>query len=118
MAALRYGDYIAKISVAPESDSVKTLTGQQMQIESESTIRDLVRIFKHNTADYVIRALVLILNGCQLRMQQFTREEESPHQNIGILHFPSRILLVRPGGYIQMMSFSLILGMEFVNISH
>ncbi len=93
MAALRYGDYITKISVAPESDSVKTLTGQQMQIESESTIRDLVRdFFKHNTADYVIRAqLCTDLERMPVEdAAVLWREEESPHQNIGILHFPQQ----------------------------
>lgn len=57
MAALRYGNYIAKISVAPESESVKQLTGITMQIQDDSSIRDLVQdFFKRNTADYAIRA--------------------------------------------------------------
>lgn len=93
MAALRYGDYIAKISVAPESDSVKKLTGIQMQINDDSAIRDIVRdFFQKNTADYVIRAqLCTDLRTMPVEdAAVLWKEQESPHQVIGHLHFPQQ----------------------------
>lgn len=93
MAALRYGNYIAKISVAPESESVKQLTGIPMQIQEDSGIRDLVQdFFKRNTADYVIRAQ-LCTNLDRMPVEDAAvlwDEDESPHQVIGTLHFPKQ----------------------------
>ncbi|MGX5700298.1 catalase family protein [Acinetobacter kookii] len=93
MAALRYGNYIAKISVAPESESVKQLTGIPMQIHEDSGIRDLVQdFFKRNTADYVIRAQ-LCTNLDRMPVEDAAvlwDEDESPHQVIGTLHFPKQ----------------------------
>lgn len=55
--ALRFGDYIAKLSLAPASDNVRALTGQNMQVDSFSAIRDLlVDYFKHDGAQYELRA--------------------------------------------------------------
>lgn len=91
MAALRYGNYIAKMSVAPESESVKQLTGLQMHIQDDSGIRDLVQdFFKHNTAEYVIRAQLCTHLG-RMPVEDASvlwDEDESPHQAIGTLHFP------------------------------
>ena len=93
MAALRYGNYIAKMSVAPESESVKQLTGIPMQIQEDSGIRDLVQdFFKRNTADYVIRAQ-LCTNLDRMPVEDAAvlwDEDESPHQVIGTLHFPKQ----------------------------
>ncbi|MDD2944384.1 MAG: catalase family protein [Acinetobacter sp.] len=93
MAALRYGNYIAKISVAPESESVKQLTGIPMQIQEDSGIRDLVQdFFKRNTADYVIRAQ-LCTNLDRMPVEDAAvlwDEDESLHQVIGTLHFPKQ----------------------------
>ncbi len=56
MAAIRYGDYIAKMSAAPLSDSVRKLTGVVAD-SSESILRDLVcGFFKTETAEYELRA--------------------------------------------------------------
>lgn len=93
MAALRYGNYIAKISVAPESESVKQLTGITMQIQDDSSIRDLVQdFFKRNTADYAIRAqLCTHLDRMPVEdAAVLWDEDESPHQVIGTLHFPKQ----------------------------
>ncbi|MGE8561955.1 MAG: catalase family protein [Acinetobacter sp.] len=93
MAALRYGDYIAKMSVAPESESVKRLAGIQMRIDEDSGIRNIVRdFFRHNAADYVIRAqLCTDLKHMPVEdAAVLWKEEESPHQLIGTLHFPQQ----------------------------
>ncbi|MEY4563552.1 MAG: hypothetical protein RLZZ618_2829, partial [Pseudomonadota bacterium] len=43
MAALRFGNFIAKISAAPLSDNVRALTGKEVEHgDSESALRDLV----------------------------------------------------------------------------
>jgi hypothetical protein len=58
MAALRYGAYVAKISVAPLSESVRRLTGQAVETDGNpSTFRDLIAtFFKTEGAEYELRA--------------------------------------------------------------
>lgn len=93
MAALRYGDYMAKLSVVPESTSVRQLTNIPMQISHDSSIRDLVRdFFKHHSADYVLRAqLCTSLERMPIEdASVLWPEEESAHQTIGTLHFPKQ----------------------------
>jgi Catalase len=57
MAALRFGDYIAKVSAAPLSDSVRRLSGQLIDPRGNpSVLRDLVvEFFSRNTAEYELR---------------------------------------------------------------
>ena len=60
MAALRFGDYIAKLSAAPLSNSVRSLTGV-IANTSESILRDLiVDFFKTETAEYELRAQLCV----------------------------------------------------------
>lgn len=58
MAAVRFGDYVAKISAAPESPEVKALTGVSIDASAGySTLRDLVvAFFRDNGAEYRLRA--------------------------------------------------------------
>jgi hypothetical protein len=58
MAAMRYGDYVAKISAAPRSQNVRALTGQSVEKRAgESALRDLVvEFFAHNSAEFDLRA--------------------------------------------------------------
>jgi hypothetical protein len=58
MAALRFGSYVAKFSVAPLSTSVRALTGQAYDpAEAPSILRDqVVRFFRHHGAEYELRA--------------------------------------------------------------
>jgi hypothetical protein len=53
MAAIRYGDYVAKISAAPRSQNVRALTGKPIDRRAgESALRDLVvDFFTHNSAE-------------------------------------------------------------------
>jgi hypothetical protein len=56
MAAIRFGDYIAKLSAAPLSPSVRSLTGIPAH-GSDSVLRDLVvEFFSAEAAEYEIRA--------------------------------------------------------------
>ncbi len=62
MAAIRYGDYIAKISAAPLSENVKALHGKEMDeklvtAEEENFLTIIVtQFFKHEKAEYELRA--------------------------------------------------------------
>ena len=58
MAAIRFGAYVAKLSVAPLSPSVTELAGQEVEIDgNESRYRDLVvDFFRTQSAQYEIRA--------------------------------------------------------------
>lgn len=57
MAAIRYGDYFGKISVAPLSENVRQLTGQPFDAEENpSLVRDQVKeFFGKQDAEYEIR---------------------------------------------------------------
>jgi hypothetical protein len=61
MAALRFGDYLAKLSAAPLSDNVKVLTGKVVKDVGDSTMRDLVvDHFRHEGAEYEFRAQLCV----------------------------------------------------------
>lgn len=54
-AALRYGDYVAKLGVVPVSESLKALTGEGIDTSNSSVLRDLVvEFFRHNDAEYEV----------------------------------------------------------------
>ncbi|OZI05330.1 catalase [Siphonobacter sp. BAB-5385] len=57
MAALRYGDYVAKVRATPLSTSVKLLTGEEIDTSNhDSAIRDaVVKFFKKQSAEYEIQ---------------------------------------------------------------
>lgn len=58
MAAVRYGDYVAKLCAAPLSENVRALTGQLISNEGgDSILRDLVvDFFKNQGAEYELCA--------------------------------------------------------------
>lgn len=62
MAAIRYGDYVAKISIAPKSDNVAVLHGKDMdsdliKAEPETFLTTIVtNFFKDQTAEYELSA--------------------------------------------------------------
>ena len=57
MAALRYGDYIAKIQAVPASGSLQPLIGQAIDGSNDSALRDLVvTYFINQGAEYDLRA--------------------------------------------------------------
>jgi hypothetical protein len=55
-AAIRFGDYIARLSMAPVSDSVRKLTGLPAHNEENEMHDFVVDFFKKNTAEYELRA--------------------------------------------------------------
>lgn len=91
MAAIRFGEYIAKISVAPLSENVKALTGKEFEDIKDSTMRDLVvEHFRLEGAEYEMRAqLCTDLNRMPVEDAAVLWSESlSPHQPIATLRIP------------------------------
>ena len=60
-ATIRYGDYIAKLSLAPKSANVRALTSKPVQVDDFSTMRDVVvDYFRENGAEYELRAQLCV----------------------------------------------------------
>jgi hypothetical protein len=92
MAALRFGSYVAKLSAAPLSPSVRSLTGAAVP-DTDSALRDLVvDFFRNNSAEYEMRAQ-LLTDLQQMPVEDASvvwSERLSPHQPIGKLTFPAQ----------------------------
>ncbi len=92
MAALRFGDYLAKISAAPLSPEVRRLTGQSLgAVPEHSQIRDqTVAFFEQHEAEYELRAQLctdlsrMPVEDASIRWD----ENESPHQPIAKITLP------------------------------
>ena len=90
MAAIRYGDYIAKISAAPLSQNVKALHDKEMDEEMKEDPDDfitniVVDFFKGQGAEYELRAqLCTDLEKMPVEDGSVQwPEDESPYQPIG-----------------------------------
>ena len=92
MGALRFGAYVAKLSAAPLSDSVRSLTGTPIP-DGDSALRDLVvDFFRDNAATYELRAQLLTdLQRMPIEDASILWPESlSPQQPIGKLTFPAQ----------------------------
>lgn len=92
MAALRYGDYIAKLSAAPLSPEVRALTGQVVDANKNPSLhRDLlVDFFREHGAEYELRAQLCVdLEQMPVEDASVLWDEAlSPHQPIAKLVIP------------------------------
>jgi hypothetical protein len=92
MAALRFGSYVAKLSAAPLSEPVRSLTGTPVPA-TDSALRDLVvDFFRDNSAEYELRAQ-LLTDLQQMPVEDASvpwSENLSPHQPVGKLTFPAQ----------------------------
>jgi len=92
MAALRFGSYVAKLSAAPLSEPVRSLTGTPVPDE-DSAVRDLVvDFFRNHSAEYELRAQ-LLTDLQQMPVEDASvlwPERLSPHQPVGKLTFPAQ----------------------------
>jgi hypothetical protein len=90
-AALRYGDYIAKINAVPVSDSLQPLVGKTVETSDASVLRDLiVEFFRQQPAEYELRAQ-LCTNVETMPIEDASiqwSEKESPYQAIAKLTIP------------------------------
>lgn len=88
--ALRFGDYIGKVSLAPRSENVRALTGQPIEDMSYSRIEEVVRdFFRDNEAVYDLR-VQLCTDLDEMPVEDAAilwDEEESPQQVIGTVRF-------------------------------
>jgi hypothetical protein len=94
MAAMRYGDHVAKISAAPASSNVKALSGKPVDAKlGESALRELVTdFFATSSAEYVLRAQ-LCTDIDRMPVEDASvlwPEELSPHQAVATLHLPAQ----------------------------
>jgi hypothetical protein len=94
MAALRYGDYIAKLSVAPLSESVRALTGRHVEgARGGDALRDMVvDFFASNSAEYELRAQ-LCTDLVTMPVEDASvpwPDTVSPHQRIAKITFPAQ----------------------------
>ena len=91
--ALRYGDHVAKISLAPASENVRALTGQDMKVEDFSSISEIVAdFFSRESAEYVLRAQ-LATDPERMPVEDASvlwDEEEAPHQPVATLRIEAQ----------------------------
>ncbi|AUD04073.1 catalase family protein [Spirosoma pollinicola] len=93
MAALRYGDYIAKLSAVPLSEALQPLRGQEIDARNDSALRDLVvSFFVNQGAEYELRAQ-LCTDLTRMPVEDGSVEwpqDQSPYQPIGKLVIPAQ----------------------------
>ena len=92
-AAVRFGDHVAKLSLAPKSQSVRDLTGRDLEDVQYSTMRDVIGdFFRANGTEYELRAqLCTDLETMPVEDAAVLWEvEKSPHRAIATLRFDSQ----------------------------
>jgi Catalase len=90
MAPIRFGDYVAKISVAPLSQSVRELTGASIAPDDKALRNFVVMFFRGNTAEYELRAQ-LCTDITRMPVEDASVEWPevlSPHQPIARITLP------------------------------
>ena len=91
MAALRFGDHVAKISAAPSSANVRALVGKEVGPVDDGTMRNLVvEHFRTAGAEYQLRAQ-LCTDLAAMPVEDASvlwPDDLSPHQPIATLRFP------------------------------
>jgi hypothetical protein len=94
MAALRYGDHVAKISAAPLSADVRALIGRPVDTRAgDSALRDLVtNFFTRHSAEYELRAQLRVdVDRMPIEYASVLWPEElSPHHRVAVLHLPAQ----------------------------
>lgn len=92
-AAIRFGDYIAKLNANPVSESLKALCGVGIDTSNPNIIRDLVvEFFRKNSVEYEFRAQ-LCTNLERMPVEDGSvewPEDESPYRPIGQITIPAQ----------------------------
>ncbi len=92
-AALRYGDYIAKLSAVPVSENLKSLTGASIDAGNPSVLRDLVvEFFRDNSAEYEL-CVQLCTDIEKMPVEDASvewSEEESPYRPVARITIPAQ----------------------------
>ncbi len=93
LGAVRYGDYVAKIGVAPLSDNLKVLVGKEIGLKEPGTYRDtVVDFFRTQGADYELHAqLCTDLNVMPVEDASIDwPQNQSPYQVLGKIVLPAQ----------------------------
>ncbi|MDP9904587.1 catalase family protein [Arthrobacter bambusae] len=92
LAALRHGDYVAKISAAPLTRALRARTGKPIP-KGESALQQVVAdYFRHQDGEYSIRAQ-LCTDPAIMPIEDATvawPEALSPHVSVATLHLPAQ----------------------------
>ncbi|MGI4733552.1 MAG: catalase family protein [Janthinobacterium lividum] len=93
LGAIRYDNYVAKISVTPLSDNVKTLAGREVDVKEPGAYRDLVvDFFRTQGAEYELRAqLCTDLQAMPVEDASIDwPQDQSPYQALGKIVIPAQ----------------------------
>jgi CheY-like chemotaxis protein len=89
--AMRYGDYIAKLGVFPDTSALKALIDSELDIQDENGLRNaVVEFFRTHPAEYVI-AIQLCTDLDRMPVENATvewPEDESPYRPVARLILP------------------------------
>jgi hypothetical protein len=92
-AALRYGDYIAKLSAAPVSASLQAFIGKKIDTLESSVLRDLVvEFFRQQSAEYELR-VQLCTNLEKMPIEDASvqwSEQDSPYLPVAKITIPAQ----------------------------
>jgi hypothetical protein len=95
-APLRFGDYVAKISVGPSSASVRALTGKTVSADAGPNAHSqaVVDFFRNNSAEYVVSAQ-LLTDAATMKIEDAIEdakvewsEDDSPYQPVATITYP------------------------------
>jgi hypothetical protein len=93
LGAVRYGDYVAKISVAPLSENLKAIAGKEMDVSEPGAYRDMVvDFFRTQGAEYELRAqLCTDLKTMPVEDASIDwPQDQSPYQVLGKIVLPAQ----------------------------
>ncbi|MBC6613171.1 catalase family protein [Hymenobacter sp. BT507] len=93
LGAIRYGDYVAKMGVAPLSENLKALAGKEMDVSEPGAYRDMVvDFFRTQGAEYELRAqLCTDLQAMPVEDASIDwPQDQSPYQALGKLVLPAQ----------------------------
>jgi len=85
-AAIRFGAYIAKLSLAPKSANVRVLTDRPVEVDGFSTLRDVVvEHFRSQGAEYELRAQLCTDIGTMPVEDAAVLWDGAPHEPLATL---------------------------------
>jgi hypothetical protein len=93
LGALRYGDYVGKVAVAPLSANVQALAGQDVELKEPGAYRDLVvEFFRTQGAEYELR-VQLCTDLATMPVEDASidwPQDQSPYQVLGKIVIPAQ----------------------------
>lgn len=93
LGAVRYGDYVAKISIAPLSQNLQALAGKEVEVSEPGAYRDMVvDFFRTQGAEYELRAqLCTDLKAMPVEDASIDwPQDQSPYQVLGKIVLPAQ----------------------------